>query len=102
MQRISTVLQESEVMAVRKAVCAEGADRVVITPIPYWLCGMDTVDLYSDKKSAKLDKKVRLEVTADTRQSERIVSAIQRTVHAGKFVFSFRQGKLAEVRSLHE
>ncbi len=89
-------------MAVRKAVCAEGADRVVITPIPYWLCGMDMVDLYSGSKMTQLGKKVRLDVTSDNGRSERIVSAIQRIAHAGKNVFAFRQNKSADKRNLHE
>ncbi|MEJ1958211.1 MAG: hypothetical protein WDM70_01090 [Nitrosomonadales bacterium] len=48
MKRITTVLKESEVMAVRKAVCIAGAERVEITPLPYRMCGIDH-DGYSQR-----------------------------------------------------
>ena len=65
MKRITTVLKESEAMTVRKAVCAiAGAERVVITPIPYRMCGVDMVDSYSEKIIAESCKQVRLDVTA--------------------------------------
>ncbi len=88
MQRISTVLKESEAMAVRKAVCLAGAELIVITPIPYWLCGADEMDIYSEKRMAEWGKQVRLDVTSNNSQSGRIVSAIRRVVHAGKIVLA--------------
>ena len=44
MKRITTVLQESEAMAVRKAVCISGAEPIVITTVQYWMCGVDMVN----------------------------------------------------------
>jgi L-lactate utilization protein LutC len=90
MKRITTVLKESEVMAVRKAVCIAGAERVVITPLPYRMCGIDMVDIYSDQIAAESDKHVRLDVTADNRRSGSIVSAISRITHAGRIILASR------------
>jgi len=87
MQRISTVLRESDVKAVRRAASVEGAESIVITPIPYWLCGIDMVDRCSETRESKCDKQVRFAVTTDASRSGHIVSAIQRIVQAGKVVF---------------
>jgi nitrogen regulatory protein PII len=95
MQRIGAILRESEAMAVRKAVCVTGDARVVITPIPYWICGVDTMDLYNEKRMKELDKQERLDVTADDSRSKRIVSAIQRVMHAGKVVLAPNQGSVS-------
>ena len=102
MQRISTVLEGSKVMAVRKAVCAEGADRVVITSIPYLLCGMDMMDLYSECEMRKMDMKVRLDVTTNAGRSDRIITAIQRIVHTGKIIFTSRQDGSAKAHGLYK
>jgi nitrogen regulatory protein PII len=91
MKRITTILKESEAMAVRRAVCIAGAERIVITPIPYRMCGVDMLDIYSEKLiAAEAGKQVRLEVTADNSRSGSIVSAIRRIVHAGKIILSSR------------
>lgn len=90
MKRISAVLKESEAMAVRKAVCAAGGERVVVTPLTYRMCGVDMVDIYSDKIISELDKHVRLDVIADDNQSGGIVSAIRRIAHHGKIVLASR------------
>jgi hypothetical protein len=88
MQRISTVLKESEAMAVRKAVCIAGAERIVITPMPYRLCGLDSMDIYSEKRMAEWGRQVRLDVTTRNSQSGRIVSAIRRIAQAGKIILA--------------
>jgi len=90
MKRISTVLRESEAMAVRKAVCAAGGERVVVTPLTYRMCGIDVVDIYSEKLAAELDMHVRLDVIADDNRSGSIVSAIRRIAHVGKIVLASR------------
>jgi hypothetical protein len=77
-------LKEFEATAMSQAVSAEGASPAVITPIPYWMCGFDTVDIYSEKRIAECSKQVRLDVTASNSQSWYIVSAICRIVHAGR------------------
>ena len=100
MQRISTVLNESEVVAVRKAVCVEGVEQIVVTPIPYWMCGVDLVDLYSERKINELEMQVRLDVTAEDSRTGRIISAIQRIVHAGKIILATRHAKISKVHSL--
>ena len=94
MKRITTVLRESEAMAVRKAVCMAGGDRIVITPIPYRMCGVDMVDIYSEKKIAESCKRVRLDVTADDSRSGGVVSAIRKIAHAGKIGFASLHDKL--------
>ena len=94
MQRFGTTLKEFETTAVRKVVCVAGAARVVITPIPYWMCGVDAMDLYSEKRMSSLNKQARLNVTADDSRSKRIVSAIQRIVHAGRVVLTSSQAKI--------
>jgi L-lactate utilization protein LutC len=94
MKRITTVLKVSEAMAVRKAVCVAGGERVVITPLPYRMCGVDMVDIYSEKVAAESDKHVRLDVTADDSHYGSIVSAIQRIAHAGRIVLASRPDML--------
>lgn len=95
MQRFGTTLKEFETTAVRKAVCVTGDARVVITQIPYWICGVDAMDLYSEKRVRALNKQEWLDVTADDSRSKRIVSAIQRVLHAGKVIPAPSQGKLS-------
>ena len=88
MKRITAVLRESEVMAVRKAVCVAGGDRVVITPLPYRICGIDLME------AAGLNKYVQLDVTAVNSLSGNVVSAIRRVAQTGSIV-------LASCRDLH-
>jgi hypothetical protein len=97
MKRITTVLRESEAMAVRKAVCVAGGERVVITPIPYWMCRVDMADLDSEKKIAtESNKYVRLDVTAEDSCSVSIVSSIRRISHAGKIALASLHSKLTK------
>lgn len=44
MKCIITLLREFEAMAVRKAVCIAGAERIVITLLPYRVGGIDMMD----------------------------------------------------------
>lgn len=93
MKRITTVLKESEVMAVRKAVCVAGGERVVITPMPQSLCAIDLEDWHWKQSVAQKDVHVRLEVTADDIHYGSIVSAIQRIAHIGKIDLASRHDK---------
>lgn len=91
MKRITTELNESEAMTVRRAVCAiAGAERVVITPIPYRMCGVDMVDVYSEKIFASPRKRVRLEVMADDSMAGSIVAVIRKIAHAGSVMLASR------------
>jgi L-lactate utilization protein LutC len=94
MKRITTVLKESEAMAVRKAVCVAGGERIVITPMPQRLCAIDLEAWYCEQSATQRDVHVRLEVTADDSHSGSIVSAIQRIAHAGKIVLASRHHRL--------
>jgi nitrogen regulatory protein PII len=94
MKRITTVLRESEAMAVRKAVCVAGGERVVITPMPQHLCTIDPEEWYCEQSAAPRDVHVRFEVTADDSHYGSIVSAIQRIAHVGKIVLASRHDRL--------
>ncbi|MGB8076748.1 MAG: hypothetical protein WCF09_02590 [Gallionella sp.] len=94
MKRITTVLKESEAMAVRKAVCVAGGERVVITPMPQRPSAVDPEKWDCGQSVAEKDVHVRLEVTADDSHSGSIVSAIQRIAHAGKIVLASRDDRL--------
>jgi nitrogen regulatory protein PII len=94
MKRITTVLKESEAMAVRKAVCVAGGERVVIIPMPQHLCDIDLDERYCEQSAAPREVHVRLEVTADDSHYSDIVSAIQRIAHVGKIVLSSRHDRL--------
>ena len=84
MQCITTVLNESEALTVRKAVCTlAGAERVVITPIPY-----------REKIIAESSKQVRLDVTADDSMAGSIVAVIRRIAHAGRIALAPRHARL--------
>ena len=94
MKRISTVVNESEALTVRKAVCAiAGAERVVITPIPYRMCGADMVDLYSEKAFAEPCKQVRFDVMANDSMAGSVVAVIRRIAHAGSIVLASRHDR---------
>jgi nitrogen regulatory protein PII len=94
MKRITTVLKESEVMAVRKAVCIAGAERVVITPLPYQMCGIDMMDIFSEQMATESDKQVRLDVTADNSHFNSVFSIIRKIAHTGKIIFASRHDML--------
>ena len=85
MKRITTVLKESEAMTVRKAVCSMArAERVVITPIPYRMRGVDMLEVHSKKTIHEPFKQVRLDVTADDSMAGNVIAVIRRAAHAGR------------------
>ena len=94
MKRITTVLKESEAMAVRKAVCVAGGERVVITPMPQRPCAIDLEEWYCEQSATQREVHVRLEVTANDIHYGGIVSAIQRVAQAGKIVLDSHLGML--------
>ncbi len=94
MKRITTVLKESEAMALRKAVCVAGAERVEITPLPYRMCGIDMMDICSESVAAESGKQVRLDVTADNSHFNSVFSIIRRVAQAGKIILGSRQDEL--------
>jgi hypothetical protein len=94
MKRITTVLNESEAMAVRKAVCVAGGECVVITPMPQRLGAIDQKKWDCAQSAAHMEVQVRLEVTADDNHYDGIVSAIQRIAHVGKIVLASRHDGL--------
>jgi hypothetical protein len=94
MKRITTVLKESEAMAVRKAVCVAGGERVVITPMPQRPSAIDPEKWDCEQSATPRGAHVRFEVTADDSLYGDIVSAIQRIAHAGKIVLASRHDRL--------
>jgi nitrogen regulatory protein PII len=88
MKRITTVLKESEAVAVRKAVCMAGAERIVITPLPYRICGVDQFDIYSEQMAVESCKRVRLDVTANDIHHGGIIFAIRRVVRTGRVILT--------------
>lgn len=94
MKRITTVLRESEAMAVRKAVCVAGGERIVITSMPQRPSGIDTEEWDCEQPAAPRGVHVRLEVTADDSHYGGIVSAIQRIAHARKIVLASSHDRL--------
>jgi L-lactate utilization protein LutC len=97
MKRITAVLDESDAAVVRRAVCVAGGERVVLTPLPLRMCGVDALDLESEKRVAELHKLVRLDVTADDNKSGSIVAAIHKIVRVGKIVLASSHEKLTRL-----
>lgn len=94
MKRITTVLRESEAMAVRKAVCIAGGEQVVITPMPQRLSAIELEGCRSGQSAARKEMHVRLEVTADDSHYDGIVSTILRMAHVGKIDLASRPDRL--------
>ncbi len=94
MKRITTVLKESEAMAVRKAACVAGGERIVITPMPQGKCSIDLMECCCEPSATQREMHVRLEVTADDSHYGSIVSAIQRIAHVGKIVLATSHDRL--------
>lgn len=89
MQRITTVLRESEAMAVRKAVFSAGGENVVISPLSCREGSHETLDIYSDETIASESARyVRIDVTADNNQSDCLVSAIRSITHSGRILLA--------------
>jgi len=94
MKRITTVLRESEAMAVRKAVCVAGGERVVITPMSQRLCAIELGTWRCEHSAASEEMHVRLEVTADDSHYDGIVSTILRMAHVWKIDLASRPDRL--------
>lgn len=83
MKRIATILNTSEISAVRKAVTAAGASLVRIAPIVR--CGRP-VELgmwYRDSAQTGDEQSVRLEVVSEDADSDAIISAILANARVG-------------------
>jgi nitrogen regulatory protein PII len=93
MKRITTVLKESEAMTVRKAVCLAGGEHIVITPIPYRMCGVDAVDLFNEKIIAGSYRQVKIDVTTDDSLAGGVIAVIRRIAHAGRIDLAFFQDR---------
>lgn len=79
MKRITLILKISEVMAVRKAACIAGADRIVAHQI-----SIRETTCFSRRDISADDKFVRLDVMVVDKNADEVVSAIIKTVRVGK------------------
>jgi nitrogen regulatory protein PII len=92
MKHITTILKESEVMAVRKAVCIAGAECVVIRPVKQALYAVEPWQGQSNLSPQK--SRVLLDVTTDDRHYGGIVSAIKKMLRVGKIDLASRDSLL--------
>jgi nitrogen regulatory protein PII len=83
MTRITMLLKSSDVMAVRRAVFAVGAQRVVVTSLPRQECAAYR-DWYFGRQTEWTDAPVRIDVSVDECHADKIVSAFLTTARAGK------------------
>lgn len=95
MKRITTVLRESEAMAVRKAVCVAGGESVVITPMSQRMSDVNLGEWHWKQPAAQREVHVRLEVTSDDSHYNGIVSAIMSIAHVGKIYLASRHDRLS-------
>ena len=79
MKRITLILKTTEVMAVRKAACIAGADRIVAHPISH-----QESACFSSRDIPADDEFVRLDVMVIDKNSDEVVSAILKTARVGK------------------
>ena len=79
MKLITLILKTSEVMAVRKAACIAGADRIVAHPVSH----RETA-CFSTRDISDDDEFIRLDVMVIDRNSDEVVSAIVKTARVGK------------------
>ena len=84
MSRITMLLKSSDVMAVRRAVFAVGANRVVVSPLPNNAWAAYFQEWCSGNPVSLSDAPVRIDVSVDENHEDDIVSAFLRTAHAGK------------------
>ena len=98
MPRIGAVLKDFEATTEHKVVCVEGAERAAIRSLPYWMCGVDMMDLYSEKRIRELDTQVRREDWAVVRRSGCIVSAIHKFACAGRNLLTSPRDKIITAR----
>jgi len=88
MKRITAVLNESDAMTARNAVCVAGGECIVIAPLPYRICGVEMSDIYSENRAAEPDRYVRLDVTTGDGRSSSDFSAIRKIVDGGKIALA--------------
>lgn len=79
MNKINQLSNDSSTL---KVSCANNAKDIAKTPIPYWMCGVDLMDLHAERKSKELD--------LSNKQSGFKISMIEKILRAGKAVFAFR------------
>jgi hypothetical protein len=84
MNRITMLLKSSEVMAVRRALFAAGASRVVVTPLPRQAWAAYLQDWYFGKPVSGCEAPIRIDVGVDEYHADDVVSAFLTTAHAGK------------------
>lgn len=84
MSRITMLLKSSDVMAVRRAVFAVGANRVVVSTLPRHAWAASLPDWYIGKPASWSDAPVRIDVSVDENHADDIVSAFLTTAHVGK------------------
>jgi len=84
MNRITILLKSSDVMAVRRAVFAAGASRVVVSPLPRQAWTAYLQDWYFGKPVSWCEAPVRIDVGVDECYSDAVVSAFLTTASAGK------------------
>jgi len=84
MNRITMLLKSSDVMAVRRAVFAAGASRVVVSPLPRHAWAAYLQDWYCGKPAAGCDALVQLDVGVDACHADDVISAFLATAHVGK------------------
>ena len=90
MKRITLILKTSEVMAVRKAACIAGADRIVAHPVSH----RETA-CFSTRDISDDDEFIRLDVMVIDKNSDEVVSAIVKTARVGKIE------KICQVNARH-
>jgi hypothetical protein len=84
MNCITMLLNTSEVMAVRRAVFAAGASRVVVSPLSKQARAAHFQDWYFGKNNARCDAPIRIDVGVDESHEDDVVSAFLATAHVGQ------------------
>ena len=92
MKHITTILKESEAMAVRKAVCIAGAECVVIRPVKQPLYAVEPWQGQSELSPKQ--SRVLLDVTTDDRHYGGIVFAIKKMLRVSKVDLASRDNLL--------
>jgi hypothetical protein len=83
MNRITLMLKSSDVMPVRRAVFAAGANRVLVTPLPRQE-STKYLDWYFGKPIPSCDAPVKVDVGVDESHVDGVISAFLRTASVGK------------------
>ena len=83
MNCISMLLMTSDVMAVRRAVFAAGASRVVFSSLPNHTWSAHFQVWCFGKDNTRCDAPIRIEVGVDEDHADEVVSAFLTTAHVG-------------------